>query len=118
MFALGAKLVEAAGFAPACSDREREPSTCVVPHRAFDPNPPAERAHQDLASDIHLAAILSGENRSQPAHSPPGPQADQVTALPNYLGSDLECLRSENALRFCYWVVVGTCQMSGFFEAS
>ena len=40
---------------------------------------------------------------------PPGPQADRATALPNYLGSDLKCLRSENGLRFCYRVVVGTC---------
>ena len=47
--------------------------------------------------------------RDQPAQArPPGPQADRATALPNYLSSDLECLRSENALRFCYRVVVGT----------
>ena len=100
-------MVEAAGIAPASSDREREPSTCVAPHRTIHPDPPAERARQDSAAFVSPAR--QRHHASQPARArPSGPQANRTTASPNRLGDGLECLRSENGLRFCYRVVVGT----------
>src|SRR3989344_3703837 len=61
---------------------------------------------------IRLLLTLASAAARRPACDvrPPGPQADRATAPPNYLGSDLKCLRSENGLRFCYRVVVGTCE--------
>ena len=50
--AFSRKMVEAAGVAPASSDREREPSTCVAPHRTSRRDPPVERARQRPATDF------------------------------------------------------------------